>query len=31
MAIGLEPFRRQDELGFMQLLLLPFKALRRPQ
>ena len=29
MAIGLEPFRQQDELGFMQLLLLPFKALRR--
>jgi sterol desaturase/sphingolipid hydroxylase (fatty acid hydroxylase superfamily) len=28
MAIGLRPFRRQDELGFMRLLLLPFKALR---
>ncbi len=28
MPIGLRPFRRQDELGFMQLLLLPFKALR---
>ena len=29
MAIGLEPFRLQNELGFMQLLLLPFKALRQ--
>ena len=29
MAIGLAPFRRQDELGFVQLLLLPFKPLRR--
>jgi len=29
MAIGLEPFRQQRELGFIQLLLLPFKALRR--
>jgi sterol desaturase/sphingolipid hydroxylase (fatty acid hydroxylase superfamily) len=28
MTIGLKPFRRQDELGFVQLLLLPFKALR---
>ncbi|MDD5269427.1 MAG: sterol desaturase family protein [Methylococcales bacterium] len=29
MAIGLAPFRQQNELGFAQLLLLPFKALRR--
>jgi sterol desaturase/sphingolipid hydroxylase (fatty acid hydroxylase superfamily) len=29
MAIGLKPFRQQAELGFMQLLLLPFKSLRR--
>ena len=29
MPIGLEPFRRQEDLGFMQLLKLPFKALRR--
>jgi sterol desaturase/sphingolipid hydroxylase (fatty acid hydroxylase superfamily) len=29
MAIGLKPFRHQAELGFMQLLLLPFKSLRR--
>jgi sterol desaturase/sphingolipid hydroxylase (fatty acid hydroxylase superfamily) len=29
MAIGLKPFRQQDELGFIQLLLLPFKALRK--
>ncbi|MGR9000146.1 MAG: sterol desaturase family protein, partial [Gammaproteobacteria bacterium] len=29
MSIGLRPFRRQDELGFMQLLLLPFKALQK--
>ncbi|MDO9424027.1 MAG: sterol desaturase family protein [Methylobacter sp.] len=29
MAIGLKPFRRQQELGFVQLLLLPFKALRK--
>lgn len=29
MAIGLAAFRRQVELGFMQLLLLPFKPLRR--
>jgi sterol desaturase/sphingolipid hydroxylase (fatty acid hydroxylase superfamily) len=29
MPIGLSTFRRQDELGFMPLLLLPFKALRR--
>jgi sterol desaturase/sphingolipid hydroxylase (fatty acid hydroxylase superfamily) len=29
MAIGLEPFRQQNELGFTQLLLLPFKTLRR--
>jgi len=28
MTIGLKPFRRQDELGFLQLMLLPFKALR---
>ena len=28
MAIGLNPFRQQTELGFMRLLLLPFKALR---
>ena len=29
MAIGLEPFREVRELGFVELLLLPFKALRR--
>ena len=29
MPIGLRSFRRQDELGFMQLLLLPFKALQK--
>ena len=29
MAIGLAPFRQQHELGFIALLLLPFKALRR--
>jgi sterol desaturase/sphingolipid hydroxylase (fatty acid hydroxylase superfamily) len=29
MAIGLASFRQQSELGLMQLLLLPFKALRR--
>lgn len=29
MAIGLRPFREQKDLGFLQLLLLPFKALRR--
>jgi hypothetical protein len=29
MAIGLAPFRQQNEVGFTQLLLLPFKALRR--
>ena len=29
MAIGLAPFRQQNELGFVKLLLLPFKALRR--
>ena len=29
MAIGLGPFRQQNELGLMPLLLLPFKALRR--
>lgn len=29
MTIGLKPFRRQAELGFMKLLLLPFKPLRR--
>ncbi|WP_027149046.1 sterol desaturase family protein [Methylobacter tundripaludum] len=29
MAIGLTPFRKLHELGFMQLLLLPFKALRK--
>ena len=29
MTIGLEPFRQQVELGFMHLLLLPFKTLRR--
>lgn len=29
MAIGLSPFREPHELGFMQLLLLPFKALRK--
>jgi sterol desaturase/sphingolipid hydroxylase (fatty acid hydroxylase superfamily) len=28
MSIGLRPFRRQAELGFKQLLLLPFKVLR---
>ncbi len=28
MEIGLKPFRQQKELGFMQLLLLPFKSLR---
>lgn len=28
MTIGLEPFRQQGELGFLQLLLLPFKKLR---
>ncbi len=29
MAIGLKPFRRADELGFIQLLRLPFQALRK--
>jgi sterol desaturase/sphingolipid hydroxylase (fatty acid hydroxylase superfamily) len=29
MAIGLKPFRQQQELGFVRLLLLPFKALRK--
>jgi sterol desaturase/sphingolipid hydroxylase (fatty acid hydroxylase superfamily) len=29
MTIGLAPFRQQSELGFTQLLLLPFKTLRR--
>ncbi|MFI3184579.1 MAG: sterol desaturase family protein [Methylococcaceae bacterium] len=29
MAIGLKSFRLQQELGIMQLLLLPFKALRK--
>lgn len=29
MAIGLKPFREPHELGFMQLLLLPFRALRK--
>lgn len=29
MAIGLKPFREPHELGFMQLLLLPFKSLRK--
>ncbi len=29
MAIGLKPFRELDELGFVQLLLLPFKVLRK--
>lgn len=29
MAIGLSPFREPHELGFMRLLLLPFKALRK--
>lgn len=29
MDIGLKPFRRQKDLGFWQLLLMPFKALRR--
>lgn len=29
MAIGLNPFRQQHELSFVQLLLLPFKALRK--
>jgi sterol desaturase/sphingolipid hydroxylase (fatty acid hydroxylase superfamily) len=29
MAIGLTPFREPHELGFMQLLLLPFKPLRK--
>lgn len=29
MAIGLKPFREPDELGFMALLLLPFRALRK--
>ncbi len=29
MAIGLKSFRQQDELGVMQLVLLPFKALRK--
>jgi hypothetical protein len=29
MVIGLQPFRELHELGFMQLLLLPFKALRK--
>lgn len=29
MAIGLSPFRETTELGFAQLLLLPFKKLRR--
>ncbi|MGZ8225748.1 MAG: sterol desaturase family protein [Methylococcaceae bacterium] len=29
MAIGLNPFRKQVELGFRQLLLLPFKTLRK--
>ncbi|MDD5460475.1 MAG: sterol desaturase family protein [Methylococcales bacterium] len=29
MPIGLSSFRQQDELGFMPLLLLPFKVLRR--
>lgn len=29
MAIGLSPFRLQQELGFMQVLQLPFKALRK--
>jgi len=29
MDIGLKPFREQHELGFLQLLLLPFKALRQ--
>lgn len=28
MAIGLKPYRLQSELGFMQLLLLPFKRLK---
>jgi sterol desaturase/sphingolipid hydroxylase (fatty acid hydroxylase superfamily) len=29
LLIGLEPFRQQNELGLIQLLLLPFKKLRR--
>ncbi len=29
MMIGLKPFRQQSELGFLQLLALPFKALRK--
>ncbi|MCX7101455.1 MAG: sterol desaturase family protein, partial [Methylobacter sp.] len=29
MAIGLSPFREIDELGFRQLLTLPFKPLRK--
>ncbi|MFU8788317.1 MAG: sterol desaturase family protein [Methylobacter sp.] len=29
MMIGLKPFRQQQELGFVQLLLLPFKTLQK--
>jgi sterol desaturase/sphingolipid hydroxylase (fatty acid hydroxylase superfamily) len=29
MAIGLRPFRKLHELGFLRLLLLPFKRLRK--
>jgi sterol desaturase/sphingolipid hydroxylase (fatty acid hydroxylase superfamily) len=28
LSIGLEPYRQQSDLGFMSLLLLPFKKIR---